>query len=98
MALGQVACYAFGFVNQYTIPIAIDTIGWRYYAINAAWNVVISVIIWWVFVETNGYALEEVDKIFDDVIHKDGVFIGTGKDAVVDDVEKVVEITDGKGE
>lgn len=80
LAVGQMACYAFGFVNQYTTPIAIDSIGWRYYAINAAWDVVICAIIWFFFVETKGLALEEVDKLFDGQIHADGVFVGRGDD------------------
>lgn len=80
LAVGQMACYAFGFVNQYTTPIAIDNIGWRYYAINAAWDVVICVIIWYFFVETRTLALEEVDELFDGKIHADGVFIGRGDD------------------
>lgn len=78
LAVGQMACYAFGFVNQYTTPIAIDNIGWRYYAINAAWDVVICVIIWLFFVETRNLALEEVDELFDGKIHADNVFIGRG--------------------
>lgn len=78
LAVGQMACYAFGFVNQYTTPIAMANIGWRYYAINAAWDVVICVIIWFYFVETKDLALEEVDELFDGQIHAEGVFIGRG--------------------
>jgi MFS family permease len=78
LAVGQMACNAFGFVNQYTTPIAIDSIGWRYYAINAAWDVVICIIIWFFFVETKGLALEEVDELFDGTIHAEGVFVGRG--------------------
>ncbi|KUI55193.1 Lactose permease [Cytospora mali] len=83
LAVGQMACYAFGFVNQYTTPIAINNIGWRYYAINAAWDAVICLIIWYWFVETKGLALEEVDQIFEGVVHSDGVFIGDGKNVTV---------------
>ena len=57
LAVGQMACYAFGFVDQYTTPIAVSDIGWRYYAMNAAWNVVICIIIWRFFVETKGRTL-----------------------------------------
>ncbi|KUI69084.1 Lactose permease [Cytospora mali] len=90
LAVGQMACYAFGFVNQYTTPIAINNIGWRYYAINAAWDAVICIIIWYWFVETKGLALEEVDQIFEGVVHSDGVFIGDGKNVNVGkDIEGV---------
>ena len=78
LAVGQMACYALGFVNQYTTPIAIDSIGWRYYAINAGWDAVICAIIWLFFVETKNLALEEVDQLFDGEIHAEGVFIGRG--------------------
>jgi MFS family permease len=93
LAVGQMACYSFGFVNQYTTPIAIDNIGWRYYAVNAAWDVVICGIIWWLFVETKGLALEEVDELFDGVVHADGVFIGNGENVVakgIDDEPAVI--------
>ncbi|KAK5128525.1 hypothetical protein LTR85_003195 [Meristemomyces frigidus] len=78
LAVGQMACYAFGFVNQYTTPIAIDNIGWRYYVANAAWNVPICAIIWFLFVETKGRSLEEVDELFDGCVHAEGVFVGNG--------------------
>ncbi|CZR59840.1 uncharacterized protein PAC_09734 [Phialocephala subalpina] len=67
------ACYAFGFLNQYTTPIAINNIGWKYYALNAAWDVAICAIIWFWFVETKGLALDEVDEVFDGAVHTDGV-------------------------
>jgi hypothetical protein len=92
IAIGQMACYAFGFLNQYTTPIAINSIGWRYYAINAAWDVGICAIIWFWFVETTGLALEEVDEIFDGMIHTDGVHVGDGKNVSsksADDMEVV---------
>lgn len=78
IAVGQMACYAFGFLNQYTTPIAINNIGWRYYALNAAWDVGICAVIWFWFVETKGLALEEVDQLFDGVVHTDGVLVGDG--------------------
>jgi MFS family permease len=86
IAVGQMACYAFGFVNQYTTPIAIDNIGWRYYAINASWNVVICVLIWKWFVETKGLTLEETDELFDGIMHSDGVFVGDGRNVIAKDI------------
>ena len=49
---------------------------WRYYAINAAWDVV----IWSFFVETRVLVLEDVDELFDEKIHPDNVFNGRGDD------------------
>jgi hypothetical protein len=66
------------FVNQYTTPIAIENIGWSFYAINAAWDVVICMIIRFFFVETRNLELEEVDELFDGKIHAGNVFIGLG--------------------
>jgi MFS family permease len=86
IAVGQMACYAFGFVNQYTTPIAIDNIGWRYYAINASWNVVICTLIWKWFVETKGLTLEETDELFDGIMHSDGVFVGDGRNVLAKDI------------
>lgn len=90
IAVGQMACYAFGFLNQYTTPVAMNNIGWRYYAINAAWDVIICFIIWFWFVETKGLALEEVDQLFDGVVHTEGILIGNGTNISLklgDDVE-----------
>lgn len=99
LAVGQMACYAFGFVNQYTTLIAINRIGWRYYAINAAWDVVICAIIFWFFVETKGRALEEVDELFDGVVHADGIFIGDGKNVeAIKSVATVQENVETKDE
>lgn len=82
------ACYAFGFVNTYTTPIAIDNIGgWRYYSINAGWNVVICIIIYFLFIETKGLALEEVDELFDGFVHTDGVVVGDGRNVIVKSVQ-----------
>lgn len=56
IAVGQVVCYAFRLLIQYTTPIAIINIGWRYYALNAAWDVAICAIIWFWLVENKGPA------------------------------------------
>lgn len=61
IAAGQAVGYAFAFLNTYTLPIAVEKISWRYYAINAGWNVAIIVVIWLLFVETKGKTLKEVD-------------------------------------
>lgn len=91
IAVRQMVCYAFGFLNQYTTPI--DRIGRRYYALNAAWDVGVCAVIWWGFVETRRLALEEVDEIFDGLVHTDGVHVGDGRNVfaskAVDDVEVV---------
>lgn len=68
--------YAFSFLNLYTAPLAIERIAWRYYAINAGWNVGILAVVIWLFVETKGRTLEEMDELFDGTVHKDGMIVG----------------------
>jgi hypothetical protein len=55
----------------FTMPIAIDAIGWKLYMINGGWDVVIIVILAVTWVETKGKTLEELDEIFDGVKHTD---------------------------
>lgn len=76
VVVAQAIGYAFSFLNLYTAPLAIERISWRYYAINGGWNIGILVAVIWLFVETKGKTLEEVDEIFDGTIHTEGVIIG----------------------
>jgi MFS family permease len=51
--------------NQYTNPIALDAIKWKYYLIYTIWLVFEFVCIWlWAF-ETKGRTLEETAALFD---------------------------------
>ncbi|KAH7010443.1 general substrate transporter [Ilyonectria destructans] len=76
VVVAQAIGFAFSFLNLYTAPLAIEKISWRYYAINGGWNIGILVVVIWLFVETKGKTLEEVDEIFDGTIHTEGVIIG----------------------
>lgn len=54
-----------GIYNSFANPVAMDSIGWRYYIV---WCVVIAFnfsMIWFFFPETKGLGLEEVAKVFD---------------------------------
>jgi hypothetical protein len=55
----------FRFVN----PIAMDSIGWKYYIVYIAILVVILVNVWFTYPETRGHSLEEVAVVFDDLDH-----------------------------
>lgn len=57
IAVAQAANCVSGLINQYTTPIALQNIGWRFYAVNASWNVVICGIIALYFIETRGRPL-----------------------------------------
>ncbi len=47
-------------------PIAIDTIGWRYYIVFAVIAACVPVSVYFLFPETMGRNLEEIDLIFKD--------------------------------
>lgn len=70
VAIAQSIGFCFSFLNLYTAPIALTRITWKYYAINAGWDVVILVVIVWLFVETKGKTLEQMDELFKHVSPK----------------------------
>lgn len=49
------------FVN----PIALDSIGWKYYIFYCCFLVVVLAVTWVAFPETKGYSLEEIKEVFD---------------------------------
>lgn len=53
-AVASAAGFGFCIMTSYCIPMAIEILGWKYYIINAAWNVIICFVIWWFFVEIKG--------------------------------------------
>ena len=53
----------------FTMPIAIDSIGWKLYMINGAWDVLVIGIIALIWVETKGKTLEELDEVLDGMKH-----------------------------
>ncbi|UPK92427.1 hypothetical protein LCI18_003362 [Fusarium solani-melongenae] len=76
VVVAQAIGYAFSFLNLYTAPLALDKIGWKYYAINGSWNFGILMVVYWLFVETKGRTLEEIDELFDGTVYTGGVIIG----------------------
>ncbi|KAL7929007.1 general substrate transporter [Trichoderma chlorosporum] len=60
--LGQNLC---GTILVLLTPIALQTIGWKMYIINASWDVGMAMLIWCFWVEIKGKSLEEIDTIFD---------------------------------
>ncbi|KAF7294522.1 General substrate transporter [Mycena kentingensis (nom. inval.)] len=54
-----------GFINTFANAVGLGDLGWKYYFVFVAWNLVASVL-WYLFgVETNGRTLEQLDEIFD---------------------------------
>ncbi|OTA67964.1 general substrate transporter [Hypoxylon sp. EC38] len=68
-ALAQMVGYAFQLTINYTLPMALEKISWKFYVINASWDALIVALIWLLFVEIKGRTLEEVDALFDGDVH-----------------------------
>lgn len=53
---------ASGIVGTFVFPIAMDNLGWKFYVINAGYNVVFLLIVIFFWVETKGLSLEEIGR------------------------------------
>jgi hypothetical protein len=69
VAVSQAIGYAFYFLYTYTFPIAVEKISWRYFIIKGCWDILIVIATFFTFLETRGKTLEEVDQIFDGLVH-----------------------------
>ncbi|KAK6531752.1 hypothetical protein TWF694_002923 [Orbilia ellipsospora] len=64
MALSGLFISIAGFYNLFVTSIAQVNIGWKYYYWFIAENAVAAVIVYFVFVETKGRTLEELEEVF----------------------------------
>ena len=53
------------FFNTFVNPIALNSIQWKYYVVYVVILVVITLVIYFTYPETNGHSLEEMVKVFD---------------------------------
>ena len=74
----EIVTFAFGFFNQYVIPIAFNNIGFKYLIANAVWNVAFVVLLYFLLVETKQIPMEELDAKFDGEVHSSVEKIGAG--------------------
>lgn len=51
-------------MNTYVPPIAIANAGWKYYLLYVFWDAFGVVVIYFFFVETRGWSLEEIEDLF----------------------------------
>lgn len=65
IALVQMSTYGALFFNTFVNPIALCSIGWKYYVVFAVILVFITLTIWFFYPETKGHTLEEMAGIFD---------------------------------
>ncbi|KXS14312.1 general substrate transporter [Gonapodya prolifera JEL478] len=65
MSLNNLLVNICGFYSSYVTPIAMGSIGWRFYFVYIAWDLMEVIVIYLFFVETKGRTLEELDEVFD---------------------------------
>ncbi|KAF4976380.1 hypothetical protein FZEAL_6941 [Fusarium zealandicum] len=65
IALTQISTYVAIFFNTFVNPIALESIGWRYYVVFAVILVVVTATIYFFYPETKGHSLEEMAVVFD---------------------------------
>lgn len=53
------------FFNTYVNPIALDSIGWKYYIVYCVWILVEITTVYFLFPETYGRTLEELSFMFE---------------------------------
>lgn len=64
LAINSFVLGVVGFYNTFVPPVALGKIGWHFYFIYIAWDVLEVIIIYFFFVETAGHTLEELAVIF----------------------------------
>ncbi|KPM38275.1 hypothetical protein AK830_g8281 [Neonectria ditissima] len=55
----------FGLLASFCMAYAMADLGWKFYLINASWNLVFLAITYFTFVETKGLSLEEISAKFE---------------------------------
>lgn len=69
-------------------PIAIRTIGWKYYLVYACIGAIIPIVVFFYFPETKGRTLEELDIMFKQVPSiREIVKVSQQKQIIYDDYE-----------
>lgn len=76
----------YSLIASFVMPFAMQDLGWKFYFINAAWNLVFLVLAYFTFVETKGLALEAIAARFGDEIP---VIVGSSLHEVQEDVTVV---------
>jgi len=52
-------------LGQFVNPIALESIGWRYYIVFCILLFIMIILVWFLFPETKGRTLEEIAELFD---------------------------------
>ncbi|KAI8940511.1 hypothetical protein NX059_004188 [Plenodomus lindquistii] len=80
-----------GLFAAMVIPFGMEAISWKMYIINASVDILMVLFVIFVWVETRGLTLEEVDKVFDGVKHSNVPDL----EAVRNSNKDALEIIDG---
>lgn len=68
-AAGAATCrassVAMAFIFSFAMSYAMEDLGWKFYLVNASWDVVFCAIIYFTWVETKGIPLEEITAKFE---------------------------------
>lgn len=68
----------------FVMPFAMQNLGWKFYFINAAWNLVFLILAYFTFVETKSLALEAIAAKFgDDMSCLEGAEVGEEQSEIV---------------
>ncbi|KAL3471486.1 general substrate transporter [Aspergillus californicus] len=67
MGLNTFTYFGLGLAFVFAFPFALDAMGWKAYIMNASWNILLIIFIYFYWVETKGKTLEEIDEAFEGV-------------------------------
>ncbi|KAI0386744.1 hexose transporter [Hypomontagnella monticulosa] len=71
MSLFVILAKSCGIFVTMVFPYMFEAIGWKTYMVNASWNVIFWIGVFFFWVETKNKTLEEIDVLFDGVKHSD---------------------------
>lgn len=76
--------------NTFVNPIALDSIGWKYYFVFVAVLIAYEITVYFAYPETRGHTLEDMAMIFDkDIVRDDSPPEGMDKNGSVEFLERV---------
>lgn len=61
---------AASFFNQFVNPIGMDSLGWKYYLVYVGWLVVEIFVFYFLYPETKGYTLENIQEAFGEKLER----------------------------
>ncbi|KAH7024817.1 MFS sugar transporter-like protein [Microdochium trichocladiopsis] len=82
----------FGLLIVFAFPFAFAAIGWKFYMINGAWNVLEVAFVAYFWIETKGLSLEEIDDKFLAIYGKTRTLEGLETDEKTGTVSKVHQV------